>query len=235
MKTTETTMEVKTRMKRVMTALALASLPLALACEPGAPALEVRTFTLTHMSGSEAAELIDPYVYGGREGAEGRLSAVMNAITVRETSDNLDQIERVLAEHDVERPDVRLHFQLIQADGYADDDPRISEVEAELRRIFRFVGYRLAGEAMVSATSASDLQQRFSGTEDTYMITAEAQRLSPGVIRLEEVTLWGPVAGRQEPILQTSINIRPGQTLVLGSSPQGGGATLLLTVRAEEL
>ena len=217
----------------LMRSLAVASLPLLLACNSRAPELEVRTFPLTHISGHEAAVLIEPYVYGERPGGEGRLSSVTDAITVRETPDNLDQIARVLAEHDVEQRDVRLHFQLIQADGYTDSDPRIAQVEAELRRIFRFGGYQLAGEAMVSVTGASEIDQRLPGPGGTYAIAAEIRRLDPGGIRLHDVTLYG---ASFEPILTTSVNIRPGQTLVLGSSPQGdGGATLLLTVRAEEM
>ena len=213
--------------------LAITSLAVALGCEPRPPELEVRTFALTHLGEVEAIAIVEPYVYGGRPGAEGRLSSTRGAITVRETPDNLDQIARVLAEHDVVQPDVRLHFQLIQADGYTDSDPRISQVEAELRRIFRFGGYRLAGEAMVSATSASDIDQRLRGPGGTYIITAEVRRLSQGVVRLDDVMLW---RSESERILQTSVNIRPGQTLVLGSSPQGdAGATLLLTVRAEAM
>ncbi len=56
--------------------------------------------------------------------------------------------------------------------------------------------------------------------------------LRPGTIRLEHVSLFGRNSGTG---LETTVNIRPGQTLVLGSSPkEGSTATLLLTVRAEE-
>jgi hypothetical protein len=68
-------------------------------------------------------------------------------------------------------------------------------------------------------------------SDRSYNITAEVYQLSPGVIRLEEVTLWSEDGGAS---LQTTVSIRPGQTLVLGSAPKDGStATLLLTVRAE--
>lgn len=59
-------------------------------------------------------------------------SSTTGAISVRETSDNLDKIARVLAEFDKVRADVPLHFQLIEADGFTETDPRISAVEVEL-------------------------------------------------------------------------------------------------------
>lgn len=194
--------------------------------------LEVRTFRIEHLRPNDAINLIDPYVYGDREGAPGAVSTIEGAITVRETADNLERISRVLAEFDRPQPDMRLRFQLIEADGFTDSDASIAAVETELRKIFQFRGYRLAGETFVSATDGSDIQQGMRASDGTFSITGAVYRVSPGVIRLESVTLWGPDGG---PTLQTTVTIRPGQTVILGSSPKNGStATLLLTVRAEE-
>lgn len=197
------------------------------------PDLEVRTFELQHLRPYEAVSLIEPYVYGDRPEAPGTVSSIEGAITVRETPDNLDQISRVLAEFDLPHPDTRLHFQLIEADGFTASDPKIADVEAELRKIFQFGGYRLAGEAFVSATEATEIQQGLrAGDGGMYEIRGTVHRLSPGAIRLENVTLHSYQTGME---LQTTVTVRPGQTLVLGSSPKtGSSATLLLTVRAEE-
>ena len=198
------------------------------------PDLQVRTFEVQHIAASEAAGLVDPYVYGDRPGAPGMISVIEGAITVRETEDNLEQISRVLAQFDEPRPEVRLHFQLVEADGFTGADPAIATVEAELRKIFQFRGYRLAGETAVAVTDGARLSQHLRAADGTYTITAEADRATGQGVRLHEVTLWSP-APRSEPILMTTVNVRPGQTLVLGSSPKdGSSATLLLTVRAEE-
>jgi len=74
----------------------------------GGPRLETRTFALRHLGPGEARAIIQPYVYTDRPGAKGDISAVQNAITVRETSDNLDRIARVLAQYDRPEPAVRL-------------------------------------------------------------------------------------------------------------------------------
>ena len=171
-------------------------------------------------------------MYAGREGTPGAVSAIEGAITVRETTDNLDQIARVLAEFDRPQPDLRLHFQLIEADGFADSDESIAAVEDELRKIFQFRGYRLAGEAFVSETMGSMVTQALAASDGLYELRAEVYRLAPGLVRLEDVTLLSLSDGLE---LQTTVNIRPGQTLVLGTSPKDGStATLRLTVRAEE-
>lgn len=93
------------------------------------------------------------------------MSFVDDAVTVRETPDNLDKIARVLAQFDRPTLSVRLHFQIIQADGAARSDPAIAEVEAALRKLFRFRGYRLVGEAVVGGTEHSEASQEIAGGE----------------------------------------------------------------------
>lgn len=194
--------------------------------------LEVRTFELEHLDPGTAASLIDPYVYGERADAPGTVSVIEGAVTVRETPDNLDQIARVLAEFDRPQPDARLHFQLIEADGFVGADERIADVEEELRRIFQFRGYRLAGEAVVAISDGSEIQQRLRTSDGLYQITGTVGMAASSGIRVHHVSLWDERSGL---ILETSVNVRLGQTLVLGSSPKDGSpATLLLTLRAEE-
>ena len=196
------------------------------------PRLETRTFRLAHLRPPEAVALIDPYVYGARDRDPGVVSGIEGAITVRETRDNLEQIERVLAEFDQPRPDIRLRFQLIEADGFTDSDPRIAAVEGELRKLFQFVGYRLAGEATITTADGTDMSQHLTAADGMFLVTGSVYRTDPTLIRLEEIVLWEDGERR----LQTTINIRPGQTIVLGSSPKrGSSATLFLTVRAEEV
>ena len=129
------------------------------------------------------------------------------------------------------RSDVRLRFQVIEADGFTDSDPAIAEVEAELRKVFQFRGYRLAAEAVVSVTDRSEIRQVLSDDSGVYEIGADVYWAQPGTIRLQDVRLNTSVPGAG---LRTTVNIRPGQTLVLGSSSMAGSErTLLFTVKAE--
>lgn len=196
------------------------------ACD-AVPELETRTFTLDNVSGHEAAELIGPYVYSDRVENPGSMSAIDGAVTVRETADNLDKIGRVLAEFDAPRDDVRLHFRLVEA-GDFEDEGDLGPVRAEMERVFSFRGYRLAGEAVIMATDGSEVEQRLN-SEFAAIVSAGVHWIRPDLIRLDHVEL---VQDRGSG-LRTSVNIRPGQTLVLGGSGRGGAEeALFLTVEA---
>ncbi len=194
--------------------------------------LDTRTFALAHLPGAEAARLVDPYIYGDRPDARGSVSFTDDAITIRETPDNLDRIARVLEQFDKPVPDLRLRFQLIEADGFTEHDPRIAGVEEQLRSVFQFGGYRLVGEAVVSAADRSEITQTVQGANGDATISANVYRVGSDRLRLENVSLF--LSGRGD-VLRTTVNVRPGQTLILGSSPRPGAtSTLLLTVKAEE-
>jgi len=214
--------------------MALAALCVALLGASGChrePKLDTRTFALKNLESWAAAQIVTPYVFTDRAEAPGTLSEAPGSITVRETPDNLYKIERVLAEYDVPRPDVRLRFQLIEADGFTESDPAIEQVEQQLRQVFQFKGYRLAGEAVVSATDGSHVSQSLAGGQ--YQVEATIRWAQPGTIRLEEVHLLA--VNPTEQLLQTTVNVRPGQTLVVGTASKAKStATLLLTLRAEE-
>ena len=102
---------------------AIAVTALLAACSPRGPNLDTRTFALKYLRGSDAVSILLPYIYTDRPYGKGVFSVSDNAITVRETRDNLDKIARVLAEYDRSRPFVRLTFHLIEADGAATTDP----------------------------------------------------------------------------------------------------------------
>lgn len=208
----------------------------------GGPKLDVQTFQLDHRAGYEAAELIAPYVFSDREENPGAMSATADAITIRETRDNLEKIQRVLLDFDQPIPGIRLYFQLIEADSFQDEDPAIAEVVEELRGLFRYEGYRLIGEVVVPVTGGArghqDFSQGFLGIENPIKVNASFQVLRNATIRLDPVEL----SDTWSSLLATSVNLSPGQTIVLGGaqartqlvngSPTGR-TVLILTVRAE--
>jgi len=221
-------------MRRPLTVLlALAAFA---ACDR-APALETRTFPLQHIQPNTAEGLILPYVFADRANAPGVMSTTENTVTVRETADNLEKIARVLAEFDVPSPWVRLHFQLIEADGATTRDPAIADVETELRSLFRFTGYRLLAEAVVTGGAHSHVEQvigRATGRpEPSYLLGVGIGDIrtigDSGFVSLD-VLLRSPATGA----LSTQINARAGQTVVLGNAQlQQDGGTVILVVRPE--
>ena len=198
--------------------------------------LEVRTFTLERLEGIEAYSLVEPYVYYDRESRPGTMSIGEGLLTVRELPENLDRIAAVLEEYDRARASVRLHFQLIQANGFDDRDESIQAVETELRKLLRYDGYRLVGETVLQLREGGMGQQVLQGTlegvsPDESRFVLEA---SVGIASTDDqgsVELWVALARFGTNILGTEVNASNGQSLVLGTtSALAGGDALILVV-----
>ncbi len=201
------------------------------ACHAGRPDLDTRTFELRYLREGEASALISPYVYADRPEGKGVFSVAGTMLTVRETRDNLDKIARVLAQYDHPRPTVRLAFRLIEADGTPTVDPAIADVEAVLRKLFRFRGYRLAAEGVVSGVEGSQVSQVLRGPADLYAVSAEIDRLSG---RGDSATVQlGVRLDRPPGAFMTRLVVPLGKTAVLGNLSGRGKTTLILTVRPE--
>lgn len=222
------------RHTRALLAGAFAVTVLLGACRPDG-GLETRTFQLTHLEPNEAAGLLEPYVYGDREGASGAMGVGSSAITVRELPENLDRIEAVLAEFDRPPPALLLDFKLVHADGHTSQDPEIADVEAELRRLFRFQGYRLIGGTMIRGTENTYLQQNLvthDGTPFELEVAVGSVRGVPGDRTIQLSVELGPQF--EGSVLQAELRVKEDQTVVLGTTsvPQVGEGALILLVRA---
>lgn len=216
-------------------ALALLSLPALGSCAGENPSLETRTFEVRHLDLHSAYGMVEPYVFRDRPDAPGRIGIGEEArlLTIRETPDNLDRIERLLGERDRPAPGVTLHFQVIEAraeDGPV--DPGIAEVEAALREVFRFGSYRLVAETVVNAVEGGTISQRVAGP---------AVHSIQGELRSVERADEGPASGRLTVVLwtdqhtralETTVNAIDGRTVVVGTAGGSGeDSALILTVR----
>ncbi len=198
--------------------------------------LVVRTFTLERLDAEAAYGLVDPYVYGDRDGNPGTIGISEGLITVRELPENLDRIAEVLEEFDRARAAVRLHFQLIQANGFDDPDESIQAVEAELRKLLRYDGYRLVGETELQLREGGGGQQTLEGTledvspgDSQFNLNAFVGMVSTSEQR-STVELEVGLEHFNRNILNTSVNAASGQSLVLGTTSAlvGGGALILV-------
>lgn len=209
-----------------------AAVLLAVGCRGPFP-LDTRTFELHYLHPSDAEHLVNPYIYFDRPGAKGAISISTGSITVRETRDNLDKIARVLAQYDHARPNVRLTFQLIEADGFAHRDPAIADVEATLRTLFRFTGYRLVAQGVATSLEGGTITQELGGASAPYGLLAEIRHVvgsgDSATVELQ-VRLRLPRGGD----FGTIVSLPIGKTAVLGNVQSAPGATtLILTVRPE--
>ncbi len=185
--------------------------------------------------------IIDPYVYGDRPNAPGTSSAMRGLLTVRETPDNLEKIARVLSEFDVPSHSIQLHIQLISANGARATDPAIAELETELRGLFRFEGYELVAEGVLTGLEGSHVQQ--------VMFDQRGQRADPNLARYFVAAYIGDVAesgdsatitlpdiqleSSGDVLFSASVALGIGHTVMLGTMQLTGNRALILAVRAE--
>ena len=146
---------------------------------------------------------------------------------------------------------VRLTFHLIQADGFTEDDPEIRPIVVELRKLFRFHGYRLASKSLLQAVTYETVRQRITDPEgQSYMIEAnvsgEGVRVSTNVPPLQterrpinlRVKLYLPpfppfptTNSTQNVLIDASVSLTDGKTAVLGSAQNNAASkAVILTV-----
>ena len=120
---------------------------------------------------------------------------------------------------------VQLVFNLVEADGFTDDDPEISDVVSELRKLFNFRGYRLLSTSVLnvglshlnSFTVSGSGSQRIvaddSETPLTILANVSARRATGNVrakVTLTESTSGPPWRGGREGEV-----IRGGEVIVM--------------------
>ena len=148
----------------------------------------------------------------------------------------------------VDIDNVLLTFHLIQADGFTDEDPEISDVVSELRKLFNFRGYRLHSTSVlnvglaryVGAIATGDGSQRIVSGDSGTPLTIKAEissRRSTGTVRatvtLTDVTtrrILGTLGMVRLPLLEASVTIRDGQRVVLGSARRSAEDPVLILI-----
>jgi len=214
-------------------ALPLLTLCLAAACG-GSPRLETRTFALHNLGQVEVYQLLRPYVDFDRPNAKGAMGVTGSTVTVRETPDNLDRIARTLAQFDRPQPTVRLHFQVIRADGAARADSSIREIETQLRSLFRFQGYALIADGFVTGSDGTTTRQSLGGSGGPYALTTRINGVAgtgdSAIVHLVvELRFPGPGGS-----FETTVGIPAGRTAVLGNvTGSTSSSALILTVRPD--
>jgi len=205
--------------------------PLA-ACGRTAAHVETRTFALHYLDARTAQQIVAPYVFVDRPSAAGAFSATENTITVRETADNLERIARVLAQYDRPAPSVRLTFDVIEADGAARSDSAIRDIEATLRSLFRFRGYSLVAQGLVTGAQGSRTTQMLAGSGGPYRLEASLGMVA-GTADSATVQI-GVRLNFNGGEFETTVGIPVGKTAILGNVKGGPpNSALILTVRPD--
>lgn len=131
----------------------------------------------------------------------------------------------------VDPKSARLHFQLIEANGFEQADPRIADVVEQLTDSLRFEGYSLNSEFSVPLAALSpEPGDEGDGPRFVFVPKEGGVRLEIGNLG-EDQKLHIRIDQGPETIVEATVGLRLDQTLVLGSVPRTDDDVLLFVVR----
>jgi hypothetical protein len=210
-----------------------------LAAPPAGGEAAVRVFVLKHKRVEEAALLIRPHL---SESASITLTQKLNAMTITDRPEKLDQIGKVLAAFDVAPRGLTFAIKLVRAraDVPAGSIAReIGGLGAKLKSLFQFNDYALIDSAVVRGVEGGQVEYEFGGE---YLLSftirpsggGQDLLLAPFTLSREHRSgVNGPLLLR--PLYRASIPVTLSQTLVVGASKEESSkSALILILLAQE-
>ena len=223
-----------------------------------APSQIVRTFPLQHMSNSDAAKLVSPYVEAtvaelsmGASPGVFEAGHAVHAITVRATAEVMARVDSLLKANDRAPATIAFRLQVIAATDSSVRDLGVGALDAELHNLFRFAGYRLLSQSTALVDDGEPFAVTVRGADGDVLevsgrILSVQRDVSKGTVRLEislvrkkhQVEMGAGLGKRtadvQESLLRTGLSVPLGQTAVVGSAMVGGSSlAIILAVRPE--
>ena len=198
----------------------------------------VRVYVLKHRRVEEAALLIRPHL---SDGASITLTQKLNAMTVTDSPEKLDQIGKVLAAFDVAPRGFTFAIKLVRAraDVPAGSIAReIGGLGAKLKSLFQFNDYALIDSAVLRGVEGGRVEYEFGGE---YILNFTIRSvgdgpellLAPFSLSRERRTDKGLLF--LKPLYRASIPLTLSQTLVVGASKEEASkSALILIVLAQE-
>jgi len=191
---------------------------------------DVSGFPLRHISGTEAAEILNGHLMPGA--VEGWSE---HAVFVRGSRSDKAKVAAVLEQEDKPKPQVRLRFQIIEADGFTTTDTAIAKVESVLRDLFKYRGYKLAAEAYVQTRKESYAEQTVIGVDG---VRYKLEVNTGNVLRREGKASAEMTVVLRDPTgtsLTTSVHVPDGQTVVLGTARTSADRGAIILVVSPEI
>ncbi len=200
----------------------------------------VRVYVLKYKRVEEAALLIRPNL---SESASITLTQKLNAMTVTDRPETLDQIGKVLAAFDVPPRGFTFAVKLVRARADVPEGSIAREIGglgAKLKSMFQFNDYALIDSVVLRATEGGRVETQL-GEEFSLSFTVRTAGsgnellLSPfGLSRIYKSGRPGAVFLR--PLYRSSMPVTLSQTLVVGASKEERSkSALILILHAQEL
>jgi hypothetical protein len=223
------------------TLLFLAAIVLSASAPAAAEEAAVRVYVLKHKRVEEAALLIRPNL---SESASITLTQKLNAMTVTDRPEKLDQIGKVLAAFDLPPRGFTFAVKLVRARADVPEGSIAREIGglgAKLKSMFQFNDYALIDSVVLRAAEGGRVDTRFG---DEYLLSFTVRMAGEGnELLLSPFSLWkidkSPARGGGaplRPLYRSSMPVTLSQTLVVGASKEETSKTaLILILYAQEL
>jgi hypothetical protein len=194
--------------------------------------LKVRTFQFKHKQADKAAAVIKPLM-----SAEGSMSIqpAANSLVVTELPENLKKIAAALAQFDAPVQSLNLSIRLVGANrGTADEahvDPVLRDVESKLA-LLRYNVLESIGSANASGKEGEPGVVELNGYRADFRF-GEYDPASDSV-KLSEFRLSKLEGDQLSPMLKTTLNLKIGQTVIIGATKQpNSNRALMIVVTAQ--
>jgi hypothetical protein len=190
--------------------------------------LSVRTFQFKHKQVEKAAAVIKPLL-----SAEGSMSIQpsANSLVVTDAPENLKKIARVLQEFDAPVQPFRLAIRLVSAGKVTGDGDRVPD---ELRDVapklglLRYNSLELIGAAEVLGKEGDPAVIDLDGYRADFAF-GDYDPLSNS-IKVSDFRLSRLEADQLVPMMKTTLNLRLGQTVIVGATKQAQSQRALMIV-----
>ncbi|MDQ3284065.1 MAG: hypothetical protein M3Q69_21910 [Acidobacteriota bacterium] len=190
--------------------------------------LTVRTFQFKHKQADKAAVVIKPLM-----SAEGSMSIqpAANSLVVTDQAENLKKIAAALAQFDAPPQPLQLSIRLVSAArGTASDahvDPVLSDVASKLA-LLRYNVLESVGSAQVTGREGAPGLVELNGYRADFNF-GEYDPASDSV-KLSEFRLAKLDGDQLAPMLRTTLNLKIGQTVIIGATKQPNSQRALMIV-----
>jgi hypothetical protein len=188
--------------------------------------LKVQTFQLKHKQADVAAGVIKPLM-----SAEGSMSfqPAANSLVVTDVAENMKKIAAAIAQFDAPPQPLQLSIRLVSASrGNAGRvDSALSDVASKLA-LLRYNVLEDAGSAQVTGREGEAGLVDLTGYRADFRF-GEYDAMSDSV-KLSDFKLLKLDGDQLTPVLKTTLNLKLGQTVIIGATRQPGSQRALMIV-----
>ena len=197
----------------------------------------VQTFKFKFKTADKASQMVRPLM-----SSEGSVSIQpgTNTLVVTDRADNVNRIAAASDDYDVPSRTFKLEMKLVSAGRVSGTPPAVPEdlreVSTKLSGVLRFNAFEKLGQLSISGREGDVVRRDVDGVYHADFTIGEYDPVT-GTVQVSEFRLGRyqqTAAGKKEltEVLKTTLNLKVGQTVVLGASklPESNRALMLIVV-----